>query len=133
MRNALVVIGVSVFFIACAHQTRHDPAPSSTTDPAPPTITDRAQLDQHLGQLVTIRGGVTQTKMPTIIGVDVDAAYELTNQLGQATGILMRYTITEDDQLRNGMIVVIRPPGTYYKLTQPGANVLATASPVAGP
>jgi hypothetical protein len=36
-----------------------------------PLVTNQSDLDFYIGKVITIRGEVTNTKIPTIIGVDV--------------------------------------------------------------
>jgi hypothetical protein len=36
-----------------------------------PIVTNQSDLDLYIGKVITIRGKVTNTKIPTIIGVDV--------------------------------------------------------------
>jgi hypothetical protein len=87
-------------------------------------ITERTQLAGCVGQVVTLRGMVTRTKIPTILGVDVDAGFA--DQLGEATGTLAQYTVAP--QLPGEPIRAQRSPGTYYALHD-GAG-LAKARPI---
>lgn len=87
-------------------------------------ITDRAQLAGCVGQRVTVRGTVTRTKQPTILGVDVDAEYALSDRTATATGVLRRYTIEPPDP---DATEASRGPGTYYALRDPSGLELAKA------
>jgi hypothetical protein len=73
------------------------------------------QVARCVGKTVTLRGLVTRTKIPTILGVDVDADYALSDQVAEATGLLVTYSV---EAPRPGEpIVQSRGPGTYYRLT----------------
>src|SRR5687767_11610240 len=91
MRALLLV----VLAVACSSShPRRSPA-------MPPVLTDPAQLDAHVGQVVTLRGVVSRTKVPTLLGVDVDDS-ELADQPAEATGRLEREVVTQqqiDDQI----------------------------------
>jgi hypothetical protein len=108
----------------CGHSS--DP-PASVSAPCE-TLTDRSQLAGCVGKRVTLRGVVSRSKIPSILGVDVDAEYELSDRLGEATGTLATYMIFEQDP--NDQIVrASKSPGTYYALHALDGNGLAKAKP----
>ncbi|MEL6109251.1 MAG: hypothetical protein AAFU85_24855 [Planctomycetota bacterium] len=84
----------------------------------PPLLTKHEQLDKHIGQLVAIRGVVSNTKIATIIGVDVDPG-DGRGEDCYAVGILAKWTTKQgqlDDLFREHGPVATRGPGTAYKL-----------------
>jgi hypothetical protein len=97
----------------------------SPDQPCSRVIERAADIPACVGKTITIRGPVTRTKQPTILGVDVDAAYELSDQLGEATGLLETYTIEE--RKPGEPIVASRGPGTYYALRDPSGVGLVRA------
>lgn len=119
----------------CAHAPdgpgpTNKPEPEPTAQPTPAKscelVTDREQLAACVGKTVTLRGVVSRSKIPSILGVDVDAAYSLSDQVGVATGTLGTYTIRERGP--DEPIVASKGPGTYYSLAALDGNGLAKAS-----
>ena len=104
----------------------HVPDPPASVGASCETVTDRARLAACVGKTVTLRGVVSRTKVPSILGVDVDADYELSDRVGVATGKLATYTIRERGP--DEPIVASKGPGTYYALTALDGNGLAKAS-----
>ncbi|HUS65094.1 MAG TPA: hypothetical protein VMZ28_11150 [Kofleriaceae bacterium] len=109
------------------------PTPTSTstsTPTSPPVLTDAAELDRHVGELVTLRGTLTRTKIPTILGVDVHgpASDALADRPAEATGTLEREVITQealDAQIAEMGQFANRGAGTFYRLVRPGGGGLA--------
>lgn len=87
---------------------------------APPVLTDAAQLADHVGEVVTLRGVQTRTKIPTVCGADVDGDDALTDQPVSATGRLEAETVEAADPT-----VQSRGPGTYYRLVDATTGALA--------
>jgi hypothetical protein len=123
----------SFFWLPLVSTCGHSPDPpasvrTSETEPttAPcETLTDRSQLAACVGKRVTLRGVVSRSKIPSILGVDVDAAYALSDRLGVATGTLTTYTIPEREP--GELVMASKGPGTYYSLTALDGNGLAKA------
>ena len=93
----------------------HPDAPASKPDEPPcQVLTDQSQLAACVGKRVTIRGPVSRSKIPSILGVDVAADYALSDQLGEATGTLATYTI--EPQPPGELVHASKGPGTYYIL-----------------
>lgn len=126
-----------VFFAACgtprmaAAPSDDVPTETAIDEPeqeqevaAPVVITDPGELDKHLGDLVTIVGEQTRTKIPTVLGVDVDGDHELSERRVRATGILQRRVVKPED-LEDGPIMASRGPGTYYSVIDPDTKHLA--------
>ena len=109
---------------------------SKPTSTEPPVLTDPATLDAHVGQLVTLRGTLTRTKIPTILGVDVEgpAPDALADRPAEATGTLEREVVTQEEldaQIATMGQFANRGAGTFYRLVRPGGGGLA--SPRAAP
>ncbi|MEM6551311.1 MAG: hypothetical protein AAF750_04200 [Planctomycetota bacterium] len=98
-------------------------------------MTEAAQLDDHIGQLITIRGEVSYTKIPSIIGVQVlSHDPDLRGRQAEATGILHRYVVTPEEihELNFGSRgpIANRGPGVFYKLYERDTNYTASVRPV---
>lgn len=106
--------------------------PTSTpTSTSTPVLTDPAELDRHIGELVTLRGTLSRTKIPTILGVDVagPAPDALAERPAEATGVLEREVITQEEldrQIAEIGQFANRGAGTFYQLIRPGGGGLAT-------
>lgn len=84
-----------------------------------PIMSDTAQVPQHVGQRVTLRGPLVLSKMPTILGVDVDAGNLADGQMAVATGRLEKTVVTLQeiqDRTRREGAFAHRGPGTFYRL-----------------
>jgi len=118
------------FSIGCqnAESPAAEPEPIATQEPErfrpgalgmqPPLLTKHEQLDKHVGQLVAIRGTVSNSKIATIIGVDVQPG-ELRGEECYAVGILAKWTTTQeqlDELFKKHGPVATRGPGTTYML-----------------
>lgn len=107
-----------VLVTACAHS-----AGSGGGDRC--VVIEREQdLAGCVGKTVTVRGVVSRTKIPAILGVEVSES-DLADQIAEATGVLATYTIPEDID-RDGMHSAHKGPGTYYTLRDPSGQGLAT-------
>lgn len=92
-------------------------------------ITDATELDTYVGQLVTIRGEVSNSKIPTIMGVDIQSdSPDLRGQIAEATGILQRYFVTPED-VENANYAH-RGAGVFYRLKDPNSDYEAAVRPV---
>ena len=111
--------------------TASDVTTSSRAAEAPLLIEERSQLDAAVGKLVTIVGTQTRTKIPTVLGVDVDGDYELSDRRVQVSGILHRRTVEPKEPDPDELPVATRGPGTYYSVIDPATNTLA--KPVLAP
>lgn len=110
------------------------PTPSATPSAAasgPPAvtsgaivITERHQRDAAVDKSVTVIGVLTRTKVPTIVGIDVDDAYDLSEKKVIAKGILRKRVETEPLE-KDGVHRAGRGPGTYYYLANPSGQGLA--------
>jgi hypothetical protein len=101
---------------------------STTAAPGFPTlITNASQREAAVGKLVTVVGVQTRTKIPTVVGIDIDGDYALSDREVRATGRLERYVIAPPSP--EEPIMATRSPGTYYSLIDPATGVLAKTSP----
>ena len=88
-----------------------------TTKIVTDTLTTQSNLDYYVGKLVTIKGEISNTKIPQILGIDVSyAGYDSRGEIGIATGILIKTIVLEKDidpYTQN------RGAGTFYRLKEP--------------
>ncbi len=83
-------------------------------------IDTREQLAACVGKTVTLRGTVSRTKSPEILGVEIDSTGDdLADQLAEATGVLATYVIPQDIDA-DGLHSAHKSPGTYYVLQVDG-------------
>lgn len=97
-----------------------------TIDPAV-TITDGAEVPAALGRFVQLRGELSATRRPTLLGVDVDV-YDASGDV-LAVGWLEKTVVTaaDLDPARTGGEIANRGPGTFYYLVAPAGRGLAVA------
>jgi hypothetical protein len=98
-----------------------------TSIPPCQLIEAEADVAACVGRTVTLRGRIARTKIPTLLGVDVDAADELADRPAEATGMLQRYIV--EPPPAGAPIAASRGPGTYLRLVGAGGG-LATARAV---
>jgi hypothetical protein len=95
-------------------------------------LTSGNQVAARAGQTVTLRGVVTNTKIPTILGVDVQSNDpDLRGQLAEATGVLQRWVVTPESlaELQRNGPVANRGTGTFYRLKALDSDYEAAARP----
>jgi len=94
-----------------------------------PILTNQSDLDLYVGKVITIRGKVTNTKIPTIIGVDVRSdAPDLRGEIGEATGTLNKWTVTKEgleQTIKEKGMFSNRGTGTFYRLKEVSSNLTA--------
>jgi len=93
----------------------------------PVVITRESQREAAVGRRVTIRGVLTRTKIPTVCGIDVGDAYELSDRNVVVKGVLQRTVELPRDP--SAPQVASRGPGTFYRVVDPATG--RTAKPVA--
>ena len=92
-------------------------------DGRPVILTQNDQLAEHIGEIVTIQGMVTSSRVPQIVGVDISVDDPMMpGSYAQATGVLYSWTITPESHA--AMLVLeemmtVRGPGTYFSLVSP--------------
>ena len=117
--KTLLVCLLTCFLMGC----------NATTQRQPTVLTSPDQLDDHVGEIVTIRGEVSNTKIPMIIGVDVHSYNpDLRGQRAKATGVLRRYVVTAE-QVTNANYAN-RGPGVFYRLKDVDSDYVAPVRPV---
>jgi hypothetical protein len=124
-----------VFCAICAGCNRSPSAPIvPPIDEQALLITQAEQLDAAVDKLVTIQGEVANTKIPTILGVDVSSdSPDLRGQKATATGILRKWTVTKeqlDKQIAEKGLFANRGPGTLYRLVAVGSEYDAQVQPL---
>lgn len=82
------------------------------------TITNKKDLDKYIGKVVTIKGSVSNTFIPTILGVDVSCEnaskrhFNLQGKTGVATGVLNKTVVKKVVPFTQS-----RGVGVFYSLT----------------
>ena len=102
-----------------------------------PILTASSDLDQYVGKLVIIRGVVSNTKRPTINGVEIEPG-DLSEQEAYAIGILSKFVYTKEAHEKSleacraegNLIGLARRPGVYYTLYEDLNHQVAKARPV---
>lgn len=103
-----------LLFISCSAQK------DSTNNKEIITVENNEDLEKYVGELITIKGEVTNTKIPTLIGVDISSdSPDLRGKIGIATGILEKRVVLEDDV---DIYSANRGAGTFYRLREPNSN-----------
>ncbi|MGC4072036.1 MAG: hypothetical protein QM760_05880 [Nibricoccus sp.] len=93
-------------------------------------VEERTQLDRYVGRKIKIIGEVSRTKTPTIMGVEVEASYDLCGTICEAEGVLVRWVVTEKN-LKPWM--QSRGAGVFYRLRKPFSNETVHAKPLNQP
>jgi len=110
------------FSVGCSSRTGPGAKNTSKERAVPVVLTNPRDRQAHVGKTVTVVGKQTRTKIPTVCDVDVDGAYDLSDKLVEATGVLERRVVPKRT---GGPIVASRGPGTYYRLVDPKTKRLA--------
>ena len=80
-------------------------------------IEKHEDLEKHVGEIITIKGKVSNTKIPCIIGVDIlSDSPDLRGEIGIASGVLEKSIVLEEDV---DMYSSNRGAGTFYLLRNP--------------
>ena len=100
---------------------------NNSNDPA--VVTEPNNLDSYIGKEIIIKGKVSNTKIPTILGVDVNSFQpDLRGNMAQAQGVLKKWIVPESSK-RNGE-ATRRSPGTYYRLVNPKTGEITKVHPL---
>jgi len=81
------------------------------------TLTSVDNLDDYVGKIIILKGEISYSKIPTILGVDVNCNTiysengDPNGKTGVATGILVKTVVTEVDPYTTN-----RGTGTFYRL-----------------
>ena len=77
-------------------------------------VTKPEDLEQYVNKVITLKGMVTNTKTPTIIGVDIASDNpDLRGQYAEATGKLIKLVLSEEDI---DITSTNRGAGIFYRL-----------------
>lgn len=99
-----------------------------------PVIRSPTEVDAHVGQIVTLEGEVAQSKIPTLLGVDVNETgsdgHDARGKRCRATGRLEKTVVTQQEIDREP-ISANRGAGTFYALVNPDGQGLARPTPLA--
>ena len=83
-------------------------------------ITRPDQLEAAVGQQVTLQGVVVNSRIATLVGVDVESeSPDLRGKEATATGVLRRSTVTKEEldrEIATRGQFANRGPGTFYSL-----------------
>lgn len=96
----------------------------------PLVIEDAAQAKGAAGALVTLRGELTRTKIPTILGIDVEEGSAEAGTVAEATGWLECDTVTQaeiDERVAKSGQFANRGAGTFCRLVAVEGGGLAQA------
>lgn len=75
------------------------------------------EIDQYVGQLITITGIVSNTKIPQLLGVDIASDDpDVRGLYASATGVLEKTVVTENEV---DPYSANRGAGTFYRLIDP--------------
>jgi len=113
MRHNIFLAFFTLFYVVgCAAPDKQDTGPIVLTDPS--------QVMAHIGEVVTIRGVVPNTKALQIIGVDVGSSgYDLRGKMAEATGALHSWTVTKEQLEESDRLygpIAHRGPGIFVRL-----------------
>ena len=94
----------------------------------PVLITKEAEISKHVGQVVRLEGTVENSKIPTLLGVDVSCdSIDVRGMRAWAEGILKKEVVEAKDV---DPYSAGRGEGTYYYLENPLKGRLAYALPL---
>jgi len=85
--------------------------------PQRPVIIRTADLDAHVGEVVVIRGEVSDTKIPGILGVAVRSDNpDLRGRRAEAIGVLQRYEVSSEEITKADY--ANQGSGVFYRLKE---------------
>ncbi|RCS44685.1 hypothetical protein DTL42_17335 [Bremerella cremea] len=99
----------------------------------PPLLTSGKEIRKYVGKLIAIRGKVSDTKIPDLLGVEIALpSHELRGKEAYAVGILGESTVSKEEieeTFRNYGPIATQGAGTYYKLYSDLSFTPAEAKP----
>ena len=96
----------------------------------PPVISSTDDLDVYVGKVITIRGKVLNSKIPRIMGIDVQSDDpDLRGKEAEATGILQRWEVTAEQIAKANY--ANRGSGIFYRLKAIDSNYAAQVTKIA--
>jgi hypothetical protein len=119
-----VVVGLLLVLAACSSQERPAPVPK---EDGIPIITQSGRLDAVVGKVVTLVGVQTRTKVPMVLGADVDGDDALSEKRVRVTGRIEKHE-QKGPPMVDGMIAAGRE-GTSYSVIDPKTGHLAKPTP----
>ena len=146
MRNGMPAILLGVALLLPSGSAAGDPPAKADKAFVPtalgmdvPVLTSADDRDKYVGRLVAVRGVVSNSKPPAILGVWVATPDGLRDREAYAVGILRKFTVSEaayrkmqDDARKAGNLIGIAHPGPgiYYQLYADLNWKLAEAQPL---
>jgi len=127
---AAVLLSAASYVIAQTRIAEHEFQPVALGMNVP-VITSHNDLDRHLGHMIAIRGAISRTKSPTILGVDVRNPKDLDNVDAFAVGVLTRHEQSAEALANTGRKhgpIATRGPGVTYTLYFDLSGRLAAAT-----
>jgi len=107
----LLIIGIAFLTQGCGTTKEVTESNDATI------VMDESELPNYIEKLITIKGEVSNTKIPQILGVDiVSDDPDLRGKKAMATGILESWTVKEEDI---DPYSANRGAGTFYRLKDP--------------
>ncbi len=89
-------------------------------------ISNESNLIPFIGKSVRVRGIVTNTKCPSINGIDLWELNEYRGKLIEAEGMLYSWVESEEDIIKkNKEFIAHRGPGRFYRLEKLKFKVVA--------
>lgn len=113
----MLLVIISIFsFISCSSQ-------KGNSSNRVILIEKHEDLEKHVGEIITIKGVVSNTKIPCIIGVDIlSDSPDLRGEIGIASGILEKSVVLEEDV---DIYSSNRGAGTFYLLRNPSTKQIS--------
>ena len=105
MKTVFKILIVSILISSCSLR-------NNSNQEIITVVTKKEEIDKYVGELITIKGKITNTKIRTIIGIDV--GYNGTIEegtIGIATGVLRKRIVTDAEPYSAN-----RGNGTFYWL-----------------
>lgn len=122
MKRSLLILALA----ACSAQEDNGGMSSGAAKPV--LITSPDQLDAAEGQPVILRGVVVNSKIPTLLGVDIESSSpDLRGKPATASGWLKKRTVTQallDAEIKIRGEFAHRGPGTFYRLVDANGHLV---------
>ena len=121
VRLAAILLLVTGLLTGCAQKAGGVPTSGMVMMTAP------LSWEPYIGAEVQLIGKVSRTKVPTILGVEIDPRDVEPGERASAVGVVDAVIVPDRDPADPP--VASRGPGTYYRLINPKTNKLAVAEP----
>jgi len=117
-----------LFLALAACSAREDNGSMSSGAAKPILITSADQLEAAVGLPVLLRGVVVNSKIPTLLGVDIESSSpDLRGQRATASGWLKKRVVTQealDAEMKVRGEFAHRGPGTFYRLVDANGHIV---------